>query len=219
MTIHKAGIRFLILLFLFLGALNFVVGWFLADFPLLFKIFFTLSVIFFLLVLSFFRRPIRKIHCNSNSIYAPADGTVVVIEETMVSEFLNEKRLQISIFMSPLNVHINWYPLSGLITYFKYHPGKHYCAWLPKASTDNEMATVVIKNEKGIEVMVRQIAGALARRIVSYAAPDKEVKQNSELGFIKLGSRVDVFLPLGTKINVEIDQKVRGSQTVLAELI
>ncbi len=177
-------------------------------------IIYCVALLFFLY---FFRKPMREFSIDDNKIFAPADGEVVVIEETFENEYFTGQRLQVSIFMSPLNVHINWYPISGLVKYYKYHSGKYLVAWHPKSSTDNERTTVVIKNDN-IEILVRQIAGALARRIVCYAKTNTNVKQGTEIGFIKFGSRVDVFLPVGTKINVELGQKVKGLQTIIAEL-
>jgi len=176
-----------------------------------------LAVIYFLLFW-FFRNPKRQVTTkNDQKIYAPADGKVVVIEETEETEFFKDKRIQVSIFMSPLNVHVNRNPISGNVVFAKYHPGKYLAAWNPKSSTENERTTTVIENQKGI-VLFRQIAGALARRIVQYVKTGDQVLQGEEMGFIKFGSRVDVFLPLGTKINVELNQKVLGADTVIAEL-
>lgn len=170
-------------------------------------------------ILQFFRKPNRELTPTEGLVYAPADGKVVVIEQTFENEFLNKECIQVSIFMSPVNVHINWYPISGIIKYFKYHPGKFLVAWHPKASTDNERTTVVVENKKGAQVLLRQIAGALARRIVCYAQNNNEVNQGQEMGFIKFGSRVDIFLPLGTNIKVNLDEKVTGNRTVIAELV
>src|SRR5690606_23208551 len=148
----------------------------------------------------------------------PADGKVVVIEEAEETEYFKDKRIQVSIFMSPINVHINRNPLSGVVSFFKYHPGKFLVAWHPKSSTDNERTTVVVRNRNNVEVLFRQIAGALARRIVWYVKENDAVEQGEEFGFIKFGSRVDLFLPLGTKVNVNIGDKVVGGKTVIAEL-
>ena len=167
-----------------------------------------------MMIVLFFRVPKRKFEKKEGFIYAPCDGKVVVIEETEEKEYYNEKRMQISIFMSPLNIHNNLYPISGKIIYKKYHPGKFFFAWQPKASTDNEHCSVVIENKK-ISLLTKQIAGALARRIVNYSYIQKEVKVSNELGFIKFGSRVDIFLPVNTKINIQINQKVTGGQTII----
>jgi phosphatidylserine decarboxylase len=175
--------------------------------------------IFFLIVLQFFRSPKRKILITENGILCPADGRVVVIEETEETEYFKEKRLQVSIFMSPLNVHINRYPLTGSVTYTKYHPGNNMVAWHPKSSSLNEHNTVVIKKESGeVEILMRQIAGFVARRIIWYCKPNDSVEQGKELGFIKFGSRVDLFLPLDSDVKVEIGQKVKGGKTIIAEL-
>lgn len=176
------------------------------------------SAIILILVLQFFRNPSRVIKVSDNNlIYAPADGKVVVIEDTEEQEYFKDKRLQVSIFMSPINVHVNRNPVSGVVNYFKYHPGKYLVAWHPKSSTENERTTTVIDNGN-VEILLRQIAGALAKRIINYLEPGDKVEQGGELGFIKFGSRVDLFLPLGTKVNVEIGQKVRGNETVIATL-
>jgi phosphatidylserine decarboxylase len=176
------------------------------------------SLIIFLLVLQFFRHPSRSILFNEKYILAPADGKVVTIEEVEETEVLKDKRIQISIFMSPLNVHVNRYPISGKISFLKYHPGLYLVAWHPKSSTENERTTCVIDHNSSMRILMRQIAGAVARRIVYYPKVDDIVKQGTEMGFIKFGSRVDLFLPLGTKINVNLNQKVRGGETVIAEL-
>jgi len=173
----------------------------------------------FLLILQFFRSPVRQLALGERKVVCPADGKVVAIEEVEEDEYFNgEKRIQVSIFMSPLNVHLNRYPISGRISYAKYHPGKFLVAWHPKSSTENERNTVVIETGFGIEILVRQIAGFVARRIIWYCEPDEEVTQCAELGFIKFGSRVDLLLPLSADIKVELEQKVRGGVTVIAEL-
>lgn len=175
-------------------------------------------MVLFLLVLQFFRNPNRQIVTPSeNKIYAPADGKVVVIEETVEHEYFKDKRLQVSIFMSPLNVHVNRNPISGIVNYIKHHEGKYLVAWHPKSSSENERTTVVIENE-GAEVMLRQIAGAIAKRIVNYLEEGEQVIQGKDMGFIKFGSRVDLFLPIGTKIDVNIGDKVKGNRTVIATL-
>ena len=172
-----------------------------------------------LFLVSFFRNPKRTIDQYADDIvYCPADGKIVVIENTNESEVLKDERIQVSIFMSPLNVHVNRNPISGKVTFFKYHPGAFYKAWNPKASTENERTTVMIENPKG-KVLFRQIAGALARRIIWYVSQGDEVKQGEDMGFIKLGSRVDVFLPKNAKVEVEMGQMVSGNKTVLARLV
>lgn len=179
---------------------------------------YVLSAFLIVVILQFFRDPQRKHTLGDHLIVAPADGKVVVIEETTENEYFKDKRLQVSIFMSPTNVHINRYPLSGVVSFFKYHPGKFLVAWDPKSSTDNERTTVVVKNNNGYEILFRQIAGALARRIVWYCKEGDTAKQCEQMGFIKFGSRVDLFFPVGTKLNVKIGDVVKGSQTVLAEI-
>ena len=172
-----------------------------------------------LFLVSFFRNPKRTIDQYADDIvYCPADGKIVVIENTNESEVLKDERIQVSIFMSPLNVHVNRNPISGKVTFFKYHPGAFYKAWNPKASTENERTTVMIENPKG-KVLFRQIAGALARRIIWYVSQGDKVKQGEDMGFIKLGSRVDVFLPKDAKVEVEMGQMVSGNKTVLARLV
>lgn len=177
------------------------------------------GTVIFLVFLQFFRSPKRKLVISSRSIVCPADGKVVAIEEVEEPEYFNgEKRIQVSVFMSPLNVHLNRYPISGRIAYSKYHPGLFLVAWHPKSSTENERNTVVIETEFGVSVLIRQIAGFVARRIVWYCNEDDQVKQGDELGFIKFGSRVDLFLPLDAKIKVELNEKVQGGISVLAEI-
>ena len=175
-----------------------------------------LSIIVYCIILWFFRVPVRVAVQNPNAIYAPCDGKVVVIEDVIEKEFFGEKRKQISIFMSPLNVHINWYPVSGTVIYYKYHPGDKLVAWHPKSSELNERSTVVVETVANNKILFRQIAGALARRIVCYASEKSNITQGSEVGFIKFGSRMDLFLPLDAKICVNINQKVSGNKTVIA---
>jgi phosphatidylserine decarboxylase len=169
-----------------------------------------------IIILQFFRNPKRDVILNANEILAPVDGKVVVIEEVYEGEYFKEKRIQVSIFMSPLNVHVTRYGLSGLVKFSKYHPGKFLVAWHPKASEENERTTIVIENKSFGEVLYRQIAGALARRIVNYAKEGEQVQQGEDAGFIKFGSRVDIFLPLGTPINVVLNQKTIGGKTIIA---
>ena len=215
--IHKEGIVSIIIAFL----IAFVpAAAILHCFPIIhlfLKIFILLVCSTFLfLIIFFFRVPYRKINKDENAIIAPADGTIVQILEDIETEYFNDKRKQISIFMSPLNVHVNSYPIDGEVVYVKYHPGKHLVASLPKASKDNEHNTVVQKHKNGKEVLFRQIAGAVARRIVSYAKEKELAQQGNEMGIIKFGSRVDVFLPLSAKINVELNEKVTSKITHLA---
>jgi phosphatidylserine decarboxylase len=173
-------------------------------------------LIFLLLILQFFRNPVRTVEINDNHIIAPVDGKVVVIEEVFEGEYFKDKRLQVSIFMSPINVHVTRYALNGKVKFSKYHPGKFLVAWHPKASEENERTTVVIENRVFGEVLYRQIAGALARRIVNYAEEGMQVIQGTDAGFIKFGSRVDLFLPLGTQINVKLNDKAIGGKTIIA---
>ena len=178
---------------------------------------FTLLVVL-VLILQFFRNPKRHTHQNDQQVIAPVDGKVVVIEEVEETEYFKEKRLQVSIFMSPINVHVTRYPISGSVLFSKYHPGKYLVAWHPKASTDNERTTIVVENKTYGKVLYRQIAGALARRIVNYAKEGQTVTQGTDAGFIKFGSRVDLFLPLDTKLKVKLNQKVKGGECIIAEV-
>ncbi len=171
---------------------------------------------FLLIILQFFRNPVRILDPNDDLVYAPVDGKVVVIEEVFEPEYFKDKRIQVSIFMSPINVHVTRYAISGKVKYSKYHPGKYLVAWHPKASTENERTTVVIENRVFGEVLYRQIAGALAKRIVNYAEEGMQVRQGDDAGFIKFGSRVDLYFPLGTKINVTLNQKAIGNRTIIA---
>jgi len=175
-------------------------------------------LIFYIIILQFFRNPKRTTNIDDSTIIAPVDGKVVVIEEVFEKEYFKDQRIQISIFMSPLNVHVTRYPISGKVKFSKYHPGKYLVAWHPKASEENERTTIVVENKKFGEVLYRQIAGALAKRIVNYAKPSMEVLQGSDAGFIKFGSRVDIFLPLNTKINVNLNDKVKGGEQIIATL-
>ena len=211
MKIHKEGYKILRnqLLFIIITVLVVKSGFIL-------NILLSLEFILLILSLNFFRIPERIFEYKDGLIYSPCDGKVVVIEETKENEYFKDNKIQVSIFMSPLNIHNNLYPISGIIKYTKYHHGKFLVAWNPKSSTDNERSTVVIKNKK-IEILCRQIAGAVARRIVTYAKENISVSACEELGFIKFGSRVDVFLPKGTKIIAKLNQKVKGGLSVIAE--
>jgi phosphatidylserine decarboxylase len=218
MTIHKEGTATLLISIFGLTIINTLLRlyssfpqWFVTSIEIL-------SIVLFIIVLQFFRKPVRKTIQNVNQIIAPADGKVVVIEEVYEGEYFKDKRKQISIFMSPFNVHINFNPLSGVISYFKYHPGKYLVAWHPKSSTENERTTIVTKHQNGTEVLFRQIAGALARSICWYVEEGKQVEQGSEFGFIKFGSRIDIYLPLDAKVLVKLDDKPIGGETVIAEL-
>ena len=201
---------------LILGIVNFLSYQFIGD-NWISKTILSLSLVFFILILQFFRNPSRKTIINDSHVIAPADGTVVVIEDVEETEYFKDKRKQVSIFMSPINVHVNRNPISGLVKYAKYHPGKYLVAWHPKSSTENERTTVVIANSKA-EVLFRQIAGALAKRIVYYVREGQQVQQGNEMGFIKFGSRIDLYLPLTAQINVQLQEKTRGGETVIATL-
>lgn len=216
MKIHREGRAIILITILILLGIN--LGFYKMVSPTSLFILIPISLVFLYLIVQFFRVPKRVIAPDDGMVICPADGKVVVIEETTEEEYFQDQRIQISIFMSPLNVHVNWYPVSGVVKYFKYHAGKYLVAWHPKSSTDNERTTVVVENGRGIPILFRQIAGAVARRIVCYSKIDDVVEQSTEFGFIKFGSRVDVFLPLGSEINVKIADKVKGSQTLLAKL-
>lgn len=218
MTIHKEGYKIILVTIVILVAINWLANYFLPNSAKAHNVILVVSVFFFLLILQFFRSPRRTAPIDASYVIAPADGKVVVIEEVFETEYFNEKRRQISIFMSPVNVHINWSPIEGVVQYFKYHAGKYLVAWHPKSSTENERTTIVVKTPSGIEILMRQIAGALAKRIVWYVKEGQPVQQGSEFGFIKFGSRVDVFVPLDAKVNVKIGDKTKGRQTIIAEL-
>ncbi|MDX5348286.1 MAG: phosphatidylserine decarboxylase family protein [Hymenobacteraceae bacterium] len=218
MKIHKEGRKILFFTFIVLLAINLLLYYFNAGSPTFNRIFSGISLIVFLLILQFFRSPYRNLLLHEDLVTAPADGKVVVIEEVEEPEYFKGVRKQISIFMSPINVHITRNPVSGIVKYFKYHPGNYFVAWHPKSSTKNERTTVVVESTAGPEVLFRQIAGAMARRIVWYVKEGDEVSQGEEFGFIKFGSRVDIFLPLDTEIKVELGQKTKGGQTVIAQL-
>lgn len=218
MIIHSEGRVLLFVLLVVLFALNWAISYFLPQAIAIQNISIGISIVFYLLILQFFRSPVFTINQNEKHVIAPADGKVVVIEEADEPEYLKSRRKQISIFMSPVNVHVNRMPVGGTISYFKYHPGKYLVAWHPKSSTENERTTVATKMPNGTEVLFRQIAGALARRIKWYVQQGQTLKQGDEFGFIKFGSRVDIFLPLDAKINVKIGDVTKGGRTVIAEL-
>jgi phosphatidylserine decarboxylase len=218
MSIHKEGYKILAFSFLILLLLNILVGIFWPDKTLLKWTFLICSLILFVFLIFFFRLPERILEPHPELVYAPADGKVVVIEETEEMEYFKDTRLQVSIFMSPLNVHSNRYPVSGHIKFVRYHPGNKMVAWHPKSSELNERSTIVIETKSGKEVLVRQIAGAIARRIVTYAKENQDVKQGDELGFIKFGSRVDIFLPLGTEVEIPLLQQVRANKSIIARI-
>jgi phosphatidylserine decarboxylase len=218
MTVHKEGYTSLALTVLVIFVANALIQFYYPSAHTLKWIVYILSGALFLIILQFFRSPKFDIDVNETNVLCPADGKVVVIEEADETEYLKDRRIQISVFMSPINVHVNRNPISGIVKYFKYHKGKYLVAWHPKSSTENERTTVVIENNQGVAILFRQIAGAMARRIVWYVKEGDKVEQGQQFGFIKFGSRVDVFLPLGTKINVGIGEAVKGGRTVLAEL-
>ncbi|MXV49837.1 phosphatidylserine decarboxylase family protein [Pedobacter sp. HMF7647] len=217
MKFHKEGYTSLALCILFIFVLNAFVHYYWSEITWLKWLIYIVSFLLFVTIVQFFRSPNRAVALHDDHVICPADGKVVVIEETEETEYLKDKRIQISIFMSPVNVHVNRNPVSGIVKYFKYHPGKYLVAWHPKSSTENERTTVVTETAAGTPVLFRQIAGALARRIVWYVKEGDKVEQGNQFGFIKFGSRVDVFLPLGTKVNVNIGDVVKGGVTVLAE--
>lgn len=215
--IHREGFTILLVTFFVLLLCNVMAFYWGGRLAQLLTI--TVSLVVLGLFLQFFRNPARTTPVNSTHVICPADGKVVVIEEVVETEYFNDRRIQVSIFMSPFNVHVNRNPVSGTVAYDKYHPGKYLVAWHPKSSTLNERTTLVIRNENGVEVLFRQIAGAVARRIRHYIHRGDQVEQGKEMGFIKFGSRVDVFLPVGSKVLVKPDEKVTGGETVLAELV
>jgi len=218
MTIHKEGFKSIGIAALIFGLINIASFIFFGDnYPITANIIFSISVILFLFIVSFFRIPRRLLTSEENKVICPADGKVVVIEEIIDEEYFKESRLQVSIFMSPANVHVNRNPVSGEVIYSQYHKGKYLVAWHPKSSAENERHSVVIKNDKA-EILVKQIAGALAKRIINYLKVGQVVEQGAEMGFIKFGSRVDILLPAGTKVNVQLNQNVKGGVTVLATL-
>lgn len=218
MKIHREGYTSLFMTLLFITGLTVIINILWPGSTTWHYIIYAIFVLFFFGILQFFRSPKRKIPLDSNHVLCPADGKVVVIEKTTENEYFHDERIQLSIFMSPVNVHVNRYPVEGLVSYFKYHPGKYLVAWHPKSSVDNERTTVVVNHPDHGEILIRQIAGALARRIVCYSKEGDFVTQGSEMGFIKFGSRVDVFLPVDAEINIKPGESVRGGETVMAKL-
>ena len=214
MKIHKAGHILLFKAFVLFAFINVLVYAFIPNI-IVFRAVIIVSSILYLLMVNFFRFPNRHIIVKDNTILAPADGKIVVIEETFEPEYLKKQCIQVSIFMNIFNVHINWFPVNGIIKFFKYHPGRYMAAYLPKSSTENERTTIAIETTNGQEIVMRQIAGAMAKRIVSYAPVGGVARQDEHAGFIKFGSRVDLYLPLGTEIDVKLGQKVTGSQTLI----
>ncbi|MES2799386.1 MAG: phosphatidylserine decarboxylase family protein [Bacteroidota bacterium] len=220
MKIHREGYLIIFIAFILLSAIEFgaFLLWNLTGWTWLFALLTIGVIVMFYLVVQFFRVPKRAFTFTANDVLCPADGKIVVIEEVQESEYFNDKRIQISIFMSPMNVHANYNPISGIIKYVKYHPGLFLVAWHPKSSTENERSTFVTEHSSGKEILFRQIAGAVARRICYYVNEGQTVTAGSEFGFIKFGSRIDVFLPLDSKINVKIGDIVKGQVTKLATL-
>jgi len=218
MSIHKEGYKLLIAGFIILLIINLLVGIFVADKTLVKWLVLIFSLALYVFILFFFRLPVRDIEPDPGLVYAPADGKVVVIEEAEEKEYFRDMRLQVSIFMSPFNMHSNRYPVSGHVKYIRYYHGKYIVAWHPKSSELNERNSIVIETTDGTEILIRQIAGAVARRIVTYAKENQEVRQGDELGFIKFGSRVDIFLPLGTEIEIPILQQVKANKSIIARI-
>jgi phosphatidylserine decarboxylase len=216
MKFHREGIPTLLITLMLGLMLNGVFGFLFAGMPLFRYFILALTIFVLITVLQFFRHPNRKIAIDPNHILSPADGKVVVIEEVEETEYFKDRRIQISVFMSPINVHVNRAPIKGIVKFVKYHAGLYLVAWHPKSSTENERTTLVMEHENGKSILMRQIAGALARRIVYYCKEGEQLQQGEEFGFIKFGSRVDVFVPIGTKIDVQLNQVVKGGQTTLA---
>lgn len=216
MTIHKEGYSSIAWATILFGAINILSFYFISfSFPALSWLIFIATLGLLIFIISFFRIPARKLTVDENTVVAPADGTVVAIEEVQADEYFTDRRMQVSIFMSPLNVHVNRNPVAGDVLYSQYHKGKYLVAWHPKSSTENERHTVVYSSN-GKEILVKQIAGAVAKRIVNYLQPGQQVKQAEEMGFIKFGSRVDLLLPLNANLQVKIGDKPQGGVTVIA---
>lgn len=216
MTLHREGNKILLVWGIFLILLNVLAFYFFKEYSWVLILTGIITAFLFFLFAQFFRVPKRNISVGEQNILSPCDGKVVVIENVMENEYLKEECTQISIFMSPLNVHVNFAPISGEVEYYKYHEGLYLVAWHPKSSTENERTTVVVRNEAGVKVLFRQIAGAVARRICCYVDQGDQTEQGKEFGFIKFGSRCDVFIPKSSKIKVSIDDKVVGAETILA---
>lgn len=217
MRIHKEGYRIIAISFVIIGLVVGLILYF-NDLCVLSIISCAVGLALFLLITNFFRSPNRSPKIDEDSVIAVADGTIVIVDEVYEPEYLKEKCIQVSIFMSIFNVHVNWFPIGGVVEYFKYHPGKYLVAWHPKSSEKNERTSIVVRHAHGHKVLFRQIAGYLARRVVCYAKEGTSVEQGNQTGFIKFGSRIDLFLPLGSDIMVEVGDKVKGRQTVIAEL-
>ena len=214
---HKEGSKIILITLLLVVGIVFATDYFFSDINWLRSLLFLFALAILILVLQFFRNPTRVADNSDNHILAPVDGKVVVIEEVFEPEYFKDKRLMVSIFMSPINVHVTRYCVNGIVKYSKYHPGKYLVAWHPKASEENERTTVVINNRVYGEILYRQIAGALARRIVNYAQEGMRVVQGKDAGFIKFGSRVDIYLPLGTEVNVKLGDKAIGNKTFISK--
>lgn len=217
MKFHREGYQSLLVVLLFGIVLNSFIYLFLNDYSSIRIIGYCISAFLLIVILQFFRNPSRNFKANDNAIISPADGKVVVIEEVEETEYFHEKRLQVSVFMSPINVHINRYPIGGMVKYFKYHHGLYLVAWHPKSSTENERTTIVVEDKKGRKVLFRQVAGALAKRIVFFHNKGYAAQQTDQCGFIKFGSRVDLYLPLDVKLSVKLNEKVKGGITKIAE--
>ena len=217
MKIHKEGYTTIVIIMAFIGFVNYLSFNFISLL-IIQVVLLLISLVFFYLILNFFRNPIRSVQLNDQHIIAPSDGKLVVNEEVFESEFLNEECIQLSIFMSPLNVHKQWYPVNGEIVYSKNHDGKYLVAWHPKSSIENERSTIVIETKNKKKLLYRQIAGAVARRICNYAKEDTDVEQNQEAGFIKFGSRIDVLVPNSASIKVSLNDKIVGGETILATI-
>ena len=218
MHYHREGYKIILVSSLLIILADIGVFYLLENFPIIKFILAIGLMAFLVLIIQFFRVPDRVATQSEDGVISPADGKVVVIEEVDENEYFNDRRIQVSIFMSPLNVHANYYPVEGEVNYYKYHPGKYLVAWHPKSSTENERSSIVVKKRNGVEILFRQIAGAVARRIVCYAKEGKQVAQAEEVGFIKFGSRIDLLLPIDSEILVELDQKVQGRITTIAKL-
>ena len=216
MKIHKAGHNIILIFGLFFVILTYIFNNLFPEKNNFHFVFYALEILLYFFIIRFFRVPLREIVKNENAILCSADGKVVAIEEVFVEEYYNDKRIQVSVFMSPLNVHINWYPIAGIVKFVKHHPGKHYPAFLPKSSLANEHSSIVVQHHNGHDLLIRQIAGSMARRIIFHSKPEQPVDQFEELGIIKFGSRVDLFLPLDAKINVQLFQKVRAGKDIIA---
>ena len=215
MSIHKEGYKIILVTLIVLALLSFLT-WYFIPFLILQILIYLGFLIEFIWTISFFRVPKRVVNTNDNYILSSADGEIVAVEEIIETEFFKDKRIMISVFMSPFNIHVNWYPIKGKVIYTKYHKGKYLAAYNPKSSTDNERNSIVVENKEGKALLIRQIAGVMARRIISYSKKDDIVNQGDEFGIIRFGSRVDFFLPTDVKLNVKIGDKVSAQKSVIA---